>query len=150
MNSEFFEFLAFGLSFSKSGEHVDGHGEESCRVMFAGDLAHCLEESELKGDRFFADHCRRLNHLFRGLELALGIDDFGAAFAFGLGLFGHGSFHAFRERHILNFDRSHFDAPRIGLAINDFLKCLVDFCRGGRAARPTRPGQARCVKWFAQ
>ncbi len=45
----------------------------------------------------------------RGLELGFGMNDFGAAVAFGLGLFRDGAQHVFRE-----FDGSDLDVAHLG------------------------------------
>jgi len=82
--------------------------------MFAGDLAHGLEKAQLEGDGFFADHGRRLHHLFGRLELAFGIDDFGAPLAFGLRLVWPSRRSCCRQGHVLDFNRSDFDSPRLG------------------------------------
>src|SRR5436190_13822431 len=73
--------LSLRWSLHEGGKQIDGHGEEGSGVVLAGDLAHGLEETKLEGNRFFANHRGGLDHFFRGLELAFGIDDFGAALA---------------------------------------------------------------------
>src|SRR5437762_1481956 len=96
------------------GEKVNRHRQEGGRVMLAGDFAHGLEEAQLQRDRFFADHGGGLDHPFRRLKFAFGIDDLGAALALGFRLLGHRASHGVGQRHILHFDGRDFAAPRPG------------------------------------
>ena len=70
---------------------------------------------------------RRVHQALRGRELALGVNDLRALFAFGLGLLGHGSHHAFGQVHLLDLDVRDFYAPRIGVLIEDRLQAQVNF-----------------------
>src|SRR5258708_17122896 len=53
------------------------------------------------------------------------MDDFGAAFALGLGLFGHGAEHGFGHVDLLDFDRDDFHAKGRGVAVDDGLDADV-------------------------
>ena len=94
--------------------------------MLAGNLAHGLEEAELKRDRLLADQRCRLHHFLGGLKFALGVNDLRAPLTLGLGLFGHRPFHAVGQGHVLHFHGGNFDAPRLGLAVDNFLQLLID------------------------
>ena len=59
--------------------------------------------------------------LDRGLVLALGGDDLGAALALGLGFLGHRALHVVRQRDVLDLDRRHLRAPRLGVGVDDVL-----------------------------
>src|SRR3989344_4246983 len=61
----------------------------------------------------------------RRLELSLSRDDFRAAFALRLGLFGHRALHVVGERNVLYFDGGDGCAPRLGVRINDVFYLLV-------------------------
>ncbi len=74
-------------------EEIDRHWKKRGRVVFAGNLAHRLEEAQLERNRFLAHHRGGLHHFFRRLKFALGVDDLGAALALGFGLLGHGALH---------------------------------------------------------
>ena len=52
-----------------------------------------------------------LGELVRRLELALGVDDLGPAFAFGFGLLGDRPDHVLREIDMLHLDQLDLDAP---------------------------------------
>ena len=55
--------------------------------------------------------------LFGGHVLAFGMDDFGAALAFGFGLTGDGADHLVRQVHLFDFHHGYFDAPRPGVLV---------------------------------
>src|SRR5437660_3654633 len=89
-------FLALWLgrfALLKWRKQIDRNRKRSRGVMFAGNLAHGLQETELQRNRLLAHHRGGLHHFFGGLKFALGVDDLGAAFALGFGLLGHGAFH---------------------------------------------------------
>ena len=94
--------------------------------MLAGNFAHGLQKSQLKRNRLLADHRRGLHHFLGCLELAFGIDDLGTSLALGLRLLGHCPFHAIGQRDIFDLHSRHFDAPRFGLSVDDFLQLEVD------------------------
>ena len=60
-------------------------------------------------------------------EMLMALYEPGAAFAFGLGLFGHRALHGVRQGDILDLDRSDLDAPGIRLTIDDFLEGEINF-----------------------
>src|SRR5437016_14667488 len=112
--------------FGKWREKVDRNWKKRRRVVLAGDLAHGLQEAQLKCNRFLAHHRGGLHHFFGGLKFALGVDDLGAAFALGFGLLRHCALHGVGQCHILHLDRRDFDAPWFGLPVDDLLQFLVD------------------------
>ena len=73
-----------------------------------------------------------LDELLSGLQLALGVDDFGAPQALGLGLLGDGADHLFVEVDVLEFNIGDFNAPRVGLIIEDLLDVLIEFFAFGQ------------------
>src|SRR5437762_6061798 len=112
--------------FGKWREKVDRNWKKRRRVVLAGNLAHGLEEAQLQRNRLLAHHGGCLHHFFRSLKFALGVDNFGATFALGFGLFGHRALHGVGQDHILYLDGSDFDAPRFSLLIDDVLERLID------------------------
>jgi len=66
------------------------------------------------------------------LEFALGIDDLGPAFAFGLGLLGHGPLHFLGQVDVLELDVGHLDAPGTGVLVEDGLHLAVDLVAVGQ------------------
>src|SRR5579859_5258871 len=75
-----------GDGFEESLEQVDRDREDRGRVLFGRDLRHRLEVAQLNGGGLGADDLGGHRQLFRGLELAFGVDDLGAALALGFGL----------------------------------------------------------------
>ena len=67
-----------------------------------------------------------IDQLCGGVELALGVDDLGAALALGLGLLGHGAQHVLRHVHLLDLDRDDLEAEGRGVAVDDDLDTLVE------------------------
>ena len=61
---------------------VYGQGKNDGRVLLGPDLGERLEIAELEGRRVLADDRRSFAQLGGRLELALGMDDLGAAFPF--------------------------------------------------------------------
>ncbi len=60
------------------------------------------------------------------MKFALSRDDFGAPFALGFRLAGHGPLHLLRQVDVLDFDRLHFDTPLVGFRIENFLQLGVE------------------------
>src|ERR1017187_1038597 len=114
------------LLFQKRAEQIYRQRQKRGRVVFAGHFAHGLQVAQLQRNRFLGDQGSGLHHFLGGLEFAFRVHNLRAAFAFGLGLFGHCTLHAVGQRHVLHLHRRDFDAPRFGLAINDFLQLLVN------------------------
>ena len=50
-----------------------------------------------------------------------------AALAFGFGLLGNGALHLLRNIHLFHFNFADFDAPRLGVLIQNNLQLGVDF-----------------------
>src|SRR6185295_3654307 len=78
------------------GEQVQRQREEGRGVPLRSHLPHRLEIPELHRDREAHEDLGGLAELGGGLELALRVDDLGAALALGLGLLGHGALHVLR------------------------------------------------------
>src|ERR1700745_1469518 len=74
-------------------KQIDRDGEKCRGIMFAGNFAHRLQETQLQSNRLLAHHRRGLHHFFRGLKFALGVDDLCPALALSFGLLGHGALH---------------------------------------------------------
>jgi hypothetical protein len=74
----------------------------------------------------------RLDQLLRRLLLALRIDDLGPAGAFGLGLPGDRPDHALVEIDALDLDGGYFDAPCLGLLVEDVLDVGVELVALGQ------------------
>src|SRR5208283_1867207 len=66
-----------------------------------------------------------------GGELALGVDDFRALLALGLGLLGHGAQHGLGHIHLFDLDVGDFHAPGRGVLIEDALQAQVDLVAVG-------------------
>src|SRR5437773_8468567 len=110
--SSVFRALRLGrFALLKWRKQIDWNRKKSRGVMFAGNLAHGLQETQLQSNRLLAHHRGRLHHFFRGLKFALGVDDLCAALALGLGLFRHRALHGVGQRHVLYLDRRDFHAP---------------------------------------
>ena len=77
-------------------------------------------------DGMLRDDVGRLAELHRRLVFALGGDDLGAALALGLGFLGHRPLHIIRQRDVLDLDRRHLGAPRLGVLVDDVLDLVVD------------------------
>src|ERR1017187_3890553 len=114
------------LLFQKRAEQIYRQRQERGGVVFAGHFAHGLEIAQLQRNRFLGDQGSGLHHFLGGLKFAFRVHDLRAAFAFGLGLFGHRALHAVRQRDLLHFHARDLDAPRLGLLVNDLLQFLVD------------------------
>ena len=83
-----------------------------------------------------------------GVELAFGVDDFGAAFAFGLGLLGHGAEHGLGQVDLLDLDGDDFYAEGGGVAVDDGLDAWLRASRWARSwSRSTSPRTERRVVW---
>src|SRR5208282_4685269 len=67
-----------------------------------------------------------------GLEFAVGVDDLGAALAFRFGLAGNGALHVLRDVHLLQLHLGDFDAPGLGVLIEDVLELFVHFVAFGK------------------
>ena len=127
VRDRFLRPMAWAVRSSYNGvEQIDRDGKKRGRVVFAGNFAHGLQETQLQRNRLLAHHRGGLHHFFRGLKFAFGVDDLGAAFALGFGLLGHRALHRVGQRHVLDLDRRDFDAPRFGLPVDDLLQLLVD------------------------
>ena len=57
----------------------------------------------------------RLAKLHRGLIFPFGGDDLRSTLALGFGFLCHGALHVFGEGNVLDLDRRHLRAPRLGV-----------------------------------
>ena len=65
------------------------------------------------------------------LVLAFGVDDFSSSFPFGFGLSGHCPLHRFGDLHVFDFDGGDFDAPGLGLFVDDLAEAFVELAPFG-------------------
>src|SRR5207248_10956442 len=70
----------------EGSEGIDGDGEDRRRVFVGRDLHQSLEVPKLQGRRISADDIGGVGKALRGLEFALGMDDFCTPFPFGFSL----------------------------------------------------------------
>jgi len=119
-------FLLLGRSVRERFEQLEGQGEDDRGVLLGGDLRQRPQESELEGLGIRGNDIGGLGELARSLELAFGVDDFGPAFAFGLGLLGDGPDHILRKIDMLHLDELDLDAPRVGALVDNLLELGVE------------------------
>lgn len=67
-----------------------------------------------------------LAQLLRVQQLTAGVDDLGAAFAFGLRLSGHGPLHRLRNLDVFDFDHPNLDSPWHGLVGDGLAEVVVE------------------------
>src|ERR1051325_1765523 len=79
----------------------------------------------MHGGRLFLYDCCCFSQFLGGLELTVRMNDCGAPFAFRLGLFGHGALHLLGQVNIPYFHKDHFDTPRFGLSVENFLDSSI-------------------------
>jgi hypothetical protein len=87
--------------------------------LIDADIAEGLEIAKLQRRWVAADDVRCLRKFLRGLELALGVDDPGAALSLCLGLAGHRPLHLLGNLDVLDLDDRNLDAPGRGLLVDD-------------------------------
>src|SRR6476646_5315797 len=90
------------------------------------------------------DDIRRFTELDRRLKLSFGRHNFRASLALGLSLFGHGALHVVWKRNVLDFNRGHLGAPRLGMPVDDILDLRVDRQRLLASKTPTATDDERC------
>ena len=86
-----------------------------------------MQVSQLNRGRLRLEDFRGVGELLRSFKLALRVNDFCAALALGLGLFGDGALHLLGNVHLLHFHFGDFDAPGFRVGIEYDLKLGVDF-----------------------
>lgn len=91
------------------------------------DFLEGLEGADVDAARGLGEHVCGFGDGCGSGFLAFSGDDGGAAFAFGLGLLGHGTFHVGREFYVLETDAFDVDAPFVGLGVDDFANLGGDF-----------------------
>ena len=119
-------FLLLGPSVRERFEQLEGQGEDDRGVLLDGDLRQGSQEPKLEGLGIRGNDIGGLGELARCLELAFGMDDFGPAFALGLGLLGDGPDHVLRKIDMLHLDHLDLDAPRVGALVDDLLELGVE------------------------
>src|ERR1043166_9256959 len=107
-------------------KEIDRHGKNRGRILFGGDLDQALEKTELQRHRACRHDIRRFLQLLRCLELSLGVDDFGAPLALGLGLLRHRALHLLRQVDVFDRHLRDLDAPGIGMLVDNRLQIRVD------------------------
>src|SRR5262249_55953938 len=96
------------------------------RAALARDVEQRRQIAQLHGLRHRRQDAGGLDQLLRGLLLAFGIDDLGAARALGLGLPRDGADHALVEVDPLDLDGGHLDAPGLGLLVEHVLNVGIE------------------------
>src|SRR5208337_2438719 len=96
-------------------------------VLFDTYLGKGLEVAQLDGRGLRLENLGGIGQLLRGFELALCVNDLGAALTFGFGLFGNGTLHRLGNVHLFHFDLADLDAPGLGVLVQDDLQFGVDF-----------------------
>ena len=127
-------------------DQVDGHRQDDGRVLVGPDLEQRLQVAQLQRRGVAAHDLGGVEQALGGLELALGVDDLGAALALGLGLAGHGALHALRDADVLDLDRGHLHAPRLGLLVDDLLQALVELLALGQQRVEVGPAEHRAQR----
>ena len=106
--------------------HLDRQGEDDRRIFLGSDFRQRLKVSQCNRDRLGGDYDSGLGQLLRGFQFARCVDDFSTLLALGFGLPRHRALHIGRQIDVLDLDRRHLDAPRIGMLIQDLLQLLVE------------------------
>src|ERR1035437_6749817 len=112
-------------------DELDRQREDDGGVLFDADVGEGLEIAELQGHGLSSHERGGFDELGRGVELAFGVDDLGAALALSLGLLGHGAEHVLRHVDLLDLDGDDFDAEGRGVAVDDGLDALVELVAVG-------------------
>ena len=107
-------------------QDVDGQREDDRGALVAADLDQRLQVAQLDGDRVAADHVRGVSEARRGLELALRVDDLGAALTLGLRLARDRVLHPVGDLDVLDLDGRDLHAPGLRLIVDDLLQVFVD------------------------
>src|SRR5580700_1676244 len=92
------------------GAHQRG-GEDHGGVLVHADLDQALQVAQLQRQRMGHHGVGGLPQRGGGQRLALGVDDLGALLPLGLGLAGHGAFHAVGQLDVLQLHQRHLYAP---------------------------------------
>ncbi len=77
---------------------------------------------------------RGVGQPLRRLELALGVDHLRALLALRLGLLRHRALHLLRQVDLLDLDRAHLHAPRLGLLVDDLLELRLIVSRSASSS----------------
>src|SRR5208282_4299964 len=90
-------------------------------------LGEGLEVTQLDSGGLGFQNFGGIGQFLRGFEFAFGMNNLGAAFAFGFGLAGDGTLHLLGDVDLLHFDFADFDAPGFGVGVEDDLELGVYF-----------------------
>src|SRR4249919_761351 len=107
-------------------DHIDRQREDDGGTLLAGDFGKRLQVTQLDRTRITAEQARGFDERGRGLLLAFGMDDLGAAQALGFGLARDRAHHGLVEVDALDLDVGDLDAPGIGLRIEDGADVVVE------------------------
>src|SRR6201997_1373670 len=124
---------ATGLALRRAGmrhpslHHLDGERKHDGRAALARDIEQGREITQLHRLRHRGEDLGGVEQLLRRLLLSLGVDDLGAAGAFGLGLARDRPDHALVEIDALDLDGRHLDTPPLGLLVEYVLDVGVEF-----------------------
>jgi len=119
-------FLLLGFFVREGLEEIQRQWENDRGVLFGGDFGQGAQEAELKGLGILGNDVGGLGELAGGLEFALGVDDLGPPFPFGLGLLGDGPDHVLRQVDLFHLDELDLDAPGVGVLFDDLLEAGVE------------------------
>src|SRR6516165_8556150 len=97
--------------------HLDGERKHDGGAALTRDIEQGREITQLHRLRHRGENLGGVEQLLRRLLLSLGVDDLGAAGAFGLGLAGDRADHALVEIDALDLHRRDLDTPPFGLLV---------------------------------
>src|SRR6187402_412367 len=122
--------LGFGARVGSDGAIEEGHQfhgqrEDDSRVLLDTDLSESLQVAQLDRHGLCGEQGGSFDELGGGVELALGMDDLGAAFTLGLSLLGHGTQHVLRHVDLFHFNGDDLYAEGRGVAVDDGLHTAV-------------------------
>src|SRR5262245_17201161 len=112
--------------------HLDGERKHDGRAALARDIEQGREITQLHRLRHRRQDLGGVEQLLRRLLLSLGVDDLGAAGAFGLGLAGDRADHALVEIDALDLHGRDLDTPPLGLLVEHVLDVGIELVALGQ------------------
>src|SRR5262249_10982818 len=109
--------LSFLEHLQKRRNDVHRQRKHDGGILVGGDHGQRLEVTQLDRLGLLRQHLRRLRELFRGLQLAVGMDHLGAALTLRFGLPRDRPHHGGIDVDVLDLHRGYLDAPGIGLRV---------------------------------
>src|ERR1700687_450893 len=107
--------------------NIDGQRKHNGCVLLNTYLGEGLQITELDGGALRLENLGGFSQFRGSLELAIRVDNFCAALAFGFGLAGDGALHLLGDVDLLHFHFADFNAPRLGFRVENDLQLGVDF-----------------------